>query len=362
MRVLYQTNLPSPYTIAFFNELGKECELTVLYERRTASDRDAKWVSEEAQTYTEVYLEGRAIGTENSFCPSIVKYLKQSFDRIVIGDYGTYTGMWAIWYMRRHKIPYILSTDGGFANYSESSIKKKLKTYLIGGASKWLSSGGLSDEYLIHYGAKKDRIYRYPFTSLDEKDICDTVLSAEEKSKLRDSLGLKGDVVIIGVGQIIPRKGWDILVSAMKELDTDRDVQTYVVGGKESKLTELVGELPANVHVIPFMSKKELFEYYRASDIFVLPTREDIWGLVVNEAMACGLPIITTDRCNAGIELIKDGENGCIVPTDNRDALCGAMLKLIASDNLQEISNNNLKKIREYTYLGMVKAYLAALK
>ena len=125
---------------------------------------------------------------------------------------------------------------------------------------------------------------------------------------------------------------------------------------------ELVGKLPANVHVIPFVSKKELLEYYRASDIFVLPTREDIWGLVVNEAMACGLPIITTDRCNAGIELIKDGENGYIVPTDNRDALCGAILKLKVSDNLQEISNNNLKKIREYTYLGMVKAYLAALK
>lgn len=56
-----------------------------------------------------------------------------------------------------------------------------------------------------------------------------------------------------------------------------------------------------------------------AADIFVHPTREDIWGLVVNEAMAKGLPVITTDRCVAGLELIKNESVGRIVPVENID-------------------------------------------
>ena len=66
-----------------------------------------------------------------------------------------------------------------------------------------------------------------------------------------------------------------------------------------------------NVFFFDFMNKELLFKYYQISDLFVLPTREDIWGLVINEAMANGLPIITTDKCVAGKELIND--NGYII-------------------------------------------------
>lgn len=364
MKVLYQTNLPSPYTVDFFNLLGQECDLTVLYERHTASDRDAKWVSDSAKSYQEIYLKGKTIGNENSFCPSIIKYVKADYDRIIIGDYGTFTAMWAIRYMRKHKIPYILSTDGGFANYEEADLKKKLKTYLIGGATKWLSSGGLSDEYLVHYGAKADRIVRYTFTSLMKKDILESPVPYEEKIKARKKLGLEGDTVLIGVGQLIHRKGWDVLANSLRILAKDgnssKNIQAYIVGGEEEKLIELIGELPPNLHVIPFMYKQELFEYYKAADIFVLPTREDIWGLVVNEAMACGLPVITTDRCNAGIELIEDGVNGYIVPVGDEEKLKAAIMKLSSDAGIiSEIAFNNLKKIVKYTYEEKVRAYIS---
>lgn len=367
LKVLYQTNLPSPYSVEFFNLLGKDCDLTVLYERRKASDRDDKWTSDVARNYQEIYLKGKSIGAENSFCPSIVKHIKGDYDYIFIGDYGTYTAMWAIRYMRRHKIPYILSTDGGFANYNESSIKKRLKTYLIGGASKWLSPGGLSDEYLIHYGASKDKIIRYPFTSLKKEDILEHPISYEEKIKLRKSLGLEGDIVLIGVGQIIPRKGWDVLAKVMKSLVNysalgNKEIKAYIVGGEEERLVEQIGPLPSDLHVIPFMPKNELFRYYKAADIFVLPTREDIWGLVVNEAMACGLPVITTDRCNAGIELVEDGINGYIVPVDDEEEIAMTIKKLVCDNKLRlEMAENNVKKVKNCIIEDKSKVYYSVM-
>ena len=72
-----------------------------------------------------------------------------------------------------------------------------------------------------------------------------------------------------------------------------------------------------NVHFIDFKNKDTLKEYYHVADVFVLPTREDIWGLVINEALAYGLPVITTDKCMAGLEMIENGKNGYIIPVND---------------------------------------------
>ena len=66
---------------------------------------------------------------------------------------------------------------------------------------------------------------------------------------------------------------------------------------------------------------KNILNWYRLADLFVFPTREDIWGLVINEAMSQGLPVITTDKCLAGLELIKQEENGYIVECENKKEL-----------------------------------------
>jgi len=90
--------------------------------------------------------------------------------------------------------------------------------------------------------------------------------------------------------------------------------------------------------------------------VFVLPTREDIWGLVINEAMAYGLPVITTDRCVAGLELVEDGVNGFIVPVKDVKLLAEKMNELLAADTAA-MGAVSLDKVREYTIEGMVRAH-----
>jgi glycosyltransferase involved in cell wall biosynthesis len=117
-----------------------------------------------------------------------------------------------------------------------------------------------------------------------------------------------------------------------------------------------------NVHFISFKEKKELEEYYCASDIFVLPTREDIWGLVINEAMLYGLPIVTTNNCLAGKEMIIDFENGFVVPVEDVETLQCRINYLIDNDYLRNsIANKNILKIQNYTIENMTKVHVETL-
>ena len=106
-----------------------------------------------------------------------------------------------------------------------------------------------------------------------------------------------------------------------------------------------------------FKKKEKLADYYKAADLLVLPTESDVWGLVINEAMACGLPIVTTDRCVAGLELVEDGVNGYLVPVDDREALA-EKIRLVLSADYREMGVRSLEKIRPYTLENMARSHV----
>ena len=212
-------------------------------------------------------------------------------------------------------------------------------------------------------GADPDKCYTYRFTSLHETDILKEPVCINEKEELRKKLNITEPKVILGVGQFIHRKGWDMLMKAAVAIN--RDIGVYIVGGKTPPEYEnLKSTLKLNnVHFVDFKVKDELSEYYKAADLFVLPTREDIWGLVINEAMAHGLPVITTDRCIAGLELIEDGESGYIVPSDDAVNLSNRIGSVLSDEKLRDkMSRKSLKKIREYTIEEMVRRHMSVLK
>ena len=112
----------------------------------------------------------------------------------------------------------------------------------------------------------------------------------------------------------------------------------------------------SNVHFLSFQKKDRLAQLYQAADMFVLPTREDIWGLVINEALAYGLPTITTDRCVAGLELIEDGVNGYVVPVGDEKALAEKIRAVLSSDR-EKMGQAALEKVRPYTLENMAKTH-----
>lgn len=139
------------------------------------------------------------------------------------------------------------------------------------------------------------------------------------------------------------------------------EYELYMIGAKPTaEYIELKKNLKLkNVHFEGFKTKEELKQYYQAADLFVLPTREDIWGLVVNEAMANGLPVITTDRCVAGLELIENGEQGYLVPMENENALAGKITAVLEDNALRSaMAEKSLRKIQGNTIENMARIHI----
>ena len=95
----------------------------------------------------------------------------------------------------------------------------------------------------------------------------------------------------------------------------------------------------------------------------MLMTRGDTWGLVINEAMANGLPVITTKRCVAGVELIKEGENGYIIDVDDTEALVNKILTLRDNEELcRKMSLANINKMQTNTVDNIVEGHIQVLE
>lgn len=358
MKILFLTNIPSPYRIDFFNELGKSVDLTVIFEAESADGITFNWNLNEIKWFKAIFLKEGNI-EEKTVNWQVLKYVKKNeYDVIIVTSYAYYTEMLSLLALKIKRIPYFLEIDGGLIR-KENILKKVYKTFLISNAKGYVSPSNFSDLYLTYYGAESEKIFRYPFTSLKNVDIQQSLISREEKLKVRKDLLINEDKIVLTVGQFIHRKGFDILLNACKKIG--KDVGVYIVGGEPTKeYLDLKNSLGLNnVHFCGFKTKEELAKYYRAADVFVFPTREDVWGLVINEAMAHGLPIITTDKCIAGVELVKDNINGFIIPTENQEILGNKIIQILSDeDALQKMSLESLKNIKDYTIENMSMRHL----
>ncbi len=365
MKILYIVNLPAPYMVNFLNELGKLSDLTAVFEKSDSSERDKSWQKYNFLSFRGIVLKGIPFSADSSFSPQVISHIKKNvYDSIIVANPTTPTGIIAMVYMNFKKIPYSIRCDGGFAG-SQKGLKEYIKKKIFRSAVFWLSTAVEADNYLLSYGAKKDTIFRYPLSTLYAADILSKPLSTEQKKAIRKDLHIEADFVILSVGQFIYRKGFDVLLDACKNLKKDSSIAVYIIGGEPTKSMRrfCIEHQLKHVTFLPFMLKDQLQKYYQAADVFVFPTREDIWGLVINEAMANGLPIISTNRCIAGLELVVDDENGYIVPVNNADAIALKINRIVENQIMRlEMAQSSLDKIRHYTLENMAKMHMEILE
>ena len=357
--LLFITNIPSPYRIDFYNELSKYHDVTVLFEAKRVAGINFNWKEDEIQ-FNAIFLKEGNI-EERKVDWSIFRHLTnlKKFDRIILTSYSYATETIALLYLKLKGIPYFYEIDGAMTNFHENPVKRLIKRFFLSGAKCYISSSKMTDEYIRYYAGGKAVIRRYPFTSLKKADLLPNVPDEAEKASLRKQLNITEEQVILAVGQFIHRKGFDILLKAAPQIAPS--VGIYIIGGKPtSEYLRMQAEMKLNhVHFEGFKSKEELALYFKAADLFVLPTREDIWGLVINEAMGYGLPVITTNRCVAGLELLPEST---IIDVDNVEQLTQKINQLLHDKTLlHKLAIRNLQKVQGYTIEEMAKAHLDIL-
>lgn len=354
IKILFISNIPAPYRIDFYNELGKYMDVTVIFEAKRAPGINFNWKEKEINRFFPVFLSEGEI-KEKKVDWSIFHYLRNPYryDYIVITNYAYLTEMAALFSLKLKKIPYYYELDGAMVDDGENMIKRWLKKFFLRGAKGYFSPSCVSDDYVKFYAGEKAKIIRYPFTSIAKTDIISETDQSKELLKIQ--LGVSEKKMVLAVGQFIHRKGFDVLI---KSIGGNEDVGYYIVGGSPTmEMLKLKNDLKLkNLHFEGFKTKEELSKYFRAADVFVLPTREDIWGLVVNEAMCYGLPVVTTNKCVAGLELLP---KECIVEVEDVRQLHEKIQYLLDNDEYRrKMSRSNLAKIENYTIENMAQVHV----
>jgi glycosyltransferase involved in cell wall biosynthesis len=146
----------------------------------------------------------------------------------------------------------------------------------------------------------------------------------------------RAEPVFLFCGQMIRRKGVDLLLEAFARIDRGR----LLLVGREAELPQMLSPLPTavreRIEYAGFQPPEELPRFFAQADVFVLPSRHDGWGVVVNQALGAGLPILCSDRVGAAHDLVESDVNGICFAADDADALAAAMRRCL--DNPEQLT------------------------
>ena len=301
MKVLFLTNLPSPYRVEFFNQLSKYVDLHVLFENNINNHRNSDWFDYDHDKFKSYYLN-----------KNLLKLLHEINPDIVINcNYSSINGILTAFYSKLKRKIYLIEADGGIVIKRNKIIELAI-TYLFSLCDIFMSSSIYTDEYITYYKVPKSKIRHFRFSSLTNDEI--------NKNSSNIRISSSPNLELLYIGQIIHRKGLDILLRALENVE---NVNLRIIGGLETNdLKKIREELKLkNIEYIDFINKTKLLEYYKNSDTFILPSREEIWGLVLNEAISFNLPFISSSNCIAAKTFNECGlifENESIIDLRNK--------------------------------------------
>jgi glycosyltransferase involved in cell wall biosynthesis len=193
---------------------------------------------------------------------------------------------------------------------------------LVKAAPRVLCIGSAAREAYQRLGAAPEKLFVLPY-------LCDTTryqaIDAEVVAEFRRQRQWDGKFVYLFSGQFTERKGVDLLLTAFARVARERsDVALALLGDgplRAGLLEGLEPEVRRRVQSPGHVAQADLPAWFAAADAFVFPSRHDGWGVVVNEACAAGLPVVTMDSVGAAHDLVVDGQNGFVLSRDDAEGL-----------------------------------------
>lgn len=323
MKVALLTAGFGPYRVPLWNALADCCELSIVFlsakEKIRSWDADCSKVT--AQTFV---LESRQLFVRGMDWSLNWSYwsVKKQLDAIepevlILGGYES-PGYWAArsW-AKEHNVPTVLWMESTLLSTRTKGFHliERMKALFIRDCSAYYVPGRLSADYLAYFGARREKI-------TVGYGVCDV-----DKFSSADKIGDGRAPVLLYVGRLVNQKGIPELIAALEKI-VDLPWKLLVAGDGplRNQMVELSAktELGSRIEMLGYVQQNDLSEVYRRADIFLFPTLNEAWGLVVNEALLSGLYVVGSNRAAACLELVEPGLNGEVIdPFDKHDFIKG---------------------------------------
>ena len=235
-------------------------------------------------------------------------------------------------------IPFLYLTDQNVQrDLLGPKWKRWVKRLILGKMLFRLTTGflcaGTANKLLYeYYGVPEYKLVPFAFSWGSEKLLQSADELKDQRNQIRAELGIpEGSYAILYCGRLSPEKSPLYLVQAFEKVDLPDKVLVIVGDGElRQSLTDYVASNNIDsVYFFGFQNRREIPKFYAASDVLVLPSDQETWGIVVNEAMCFGLPVIASNQVGAARDLVKHGDNGYSFPSGDVEALAANIRQLM---------------------------------
>lgn len=379
LRVAFVVPIVDPVREAWFRHLASDPEIhiRVFALRRRLSHRPG-WESRQDAGFDVEFVQSVAVTRS--------RRLAGATERKVVGRLIPLNLMWRLWRYRPTVTvvtnatellqamvvrlacgaSVALSAEDTRVSFSRAgNTTRRLKAFLLRQADILLAHSSEARKLLLDLGIPPSKIARTPWAIDNDKFAA--WADRANVSEIRHKFGLRG-IVFVTVASLTPRKGIEQLLAAWALIPVEQRAMASVLlvgdGPQRARLVELVRDKGlTEVQFAGHLTPEEVAACYGASNVFVLPTLEDVWGLVVNEAMAAGLPVLCSRYAGSAEDLVREGVNGHVFDPLDSVAFSTLLSRLIEhSDGLAEMGRRSREIVADFTIARSVAALLHALR
>jgi glycosyltransferase involved in cell wall biosynthesis len=360
-RLVILTEIISPYRIPLFNALAAHprIDLQVIFLAETDPNlRQWRIYKEEIQFPYQVLpsWRKRIAGYHLLLNAGLGKVLTSAAPQTILCGGYNYLASWqALLWARARNLPFLLWSESNLQDLRRGRAAVEfLKDEFLQRCTAFVVPGSSAREYLRARKIKDVRIFTAPNAVDNSLFAAAAARARADGVQLRRELELP-DRYFLFAGRLVPEKGVFDLLSAYAKLDDSlrRQVGLVFVGdgpARQAVEDQAASISPGRIKFSGFAQREALATYYALAEMLILPTYTDTWGLVVNEAMACGLPVILSRVAGCAADLVNDHSNGLLVPPKDPAALASAMTKLAQQPVLSKtMGARGLERIAHYS-------------
>ncbi len=361
LRVVILTEIIAPYRIPVFNALAQypEFDLHVIFLAETDPTLRDWLIYKDEMRFSYQILPSwrRRIGKYNLLLNWGLRraLLRASPNVIICGGYNYIASWESLWWAHVHRAHFMVWVESTAMDLRGGHVLVEfLKAKFVRHCDALIVAGKSSFDYMRSFGTGKGRIFAAPDAVDNAFFEQQAELSRRNEVELRQAMRLPQRFFLF-VGRLVKGKGVFDLLRAYGTLAPDlRSKMGLVFVGDGTVRGELERQAsalsPGSVQFAGFAHREQLAVYYALAEALVFPTHTDPWGLVVNEAMACGLPIICSSAAGCAADLVEDHWNGRVVPPEDAGQLASAMEDLSQQAELRALmSRRSRERIRKFS-------------